>query len=676
MRRIVTFSMLVVLVVLSVSSALRVNAEAQSWECVGFQVLPDYTENMLPTLNVSSLNKIRYGFRGSTVKVAFFVRDNYLTPEGNPIEGGGGLPAFYVDFGFFENNVDNIINATAGAGLNSKGTEQDPFLKAIKMTNSNIYQLTIEFDPEEYTYGIAPTSSYAPDEPEDFKFELKLLSNDRLVQCLEKIDSAVTKTQFSIPVPSEISYQDVLFNATAVNQFLSYDCASIKSDTGLRDTWRVAKGAAERAKERYYFSCDENGKYIDTGCKSLVGYTSEALDGFCKNSTTPGTKSCNLCLVEIKDTSFAEHGEICGVANCTCKSDYYYNFSANNIPNFTKDPRTVLVRCLASTLSLPGSGIYDKINRSDSVTIATRSQVKCVVGAAECDPTGNPVEPDGIGSSVFSCKADGTEEFGIKYGSCVNTSCGIAADKLVEENASCTTAVNLSGEDDKALCVKLSQNNSTTGGCISNKELVSALKYTGIYKDLILKVEIDRARLAIMAEDGLTPVPVIIPVDPAVNISPAAGPCNCPGLRPLCLNGGVFSPDALADKTSSEIKSELNDNSFIALSADEKAAAVSCFTCVGAGNTWTDSFGCISTTVAGLFTSLLRIALGVIGGIILIRLIALGYQYAFSSEKMKLEEAVKNVLAILGSLLIVLFSVVILRIIGVNILDVVPPGFF
>lgn len=161
---------------------------------------------------------------------------------------------------------------------------------------------------------------------------------------------------------------------------------------------------------------------------------------------------------------------------------------------------------------------------------------------------------------------------------------------------------------------------------------------------------------------------------PPQEVSPAAGPCNCGGLRRLCIKDGVFDPTALNAESLGFITGRVN--SFNDLNAEEKANSISCYTCITQGNTWTSSFGCVNTTISGLFTTILRLALGVSGGIVLIRLIVLGYQYAFSKEKMKLEDASKNVVATLGGLLLILFSVVILRIIGVNILDVVPPGFF
>lgn len=153
-------------------------------------------------------------------------------------------------------------------------------------------------------------------------------------------------------------------------------------------------------------------------------------------------------------------------------------------------------------------------------------------------------------------------------------------------------------------------------------------------------------------------------VDPGGNggltVTPTNGVCNCPGasITPVC------------DPANPQIQDERNNEPGL------RDRFFACVRCVGANNTWTDSLGCVETTASGLFTRILQIALGVVGGITLLRLIILGYQYNFSDKKADIKTAAKDVIATLGGLLLILFSVVLLRIIGVNILDIVPPGFF
>lgn len=145
-----------------------------------------------------------------------------------------------------------------------------------------------------------------------------------------------------------------------------------------------------------------------------------------------------------------------------------------------------------------------------------------------------------------------------------------------------------------------------------------------------------------------------------LTVTPTNGVCNCPGASktPAC------------DPANPQIQDERNNEPGL------RDRFFACVRCVGANNTWTDSLGCVETTASGLFTRILQIALGVVGGITLLRLIILGYQYNFSDKKADIKTAAKDVIATLGGLLLILFSVVLLRIIGVNILDIVPPGFF
>lgn len=99
-----------------------------------------------------------------------------------------------------------------------------------------------------------------------------------------------------------------------------------------------------------------------------------------------------------------------------------------------------------------------------------------------------------------------------------------------------------------------------------------------------------------------------------------------------------------------------------------------CELCINLGGIWT-ALGCIGTTPQAVFGALIRIALGTLGGVALIRLIILGFQYQSGQEE-KIKEARNGVFSTLGAILLVLFSVLILQIIGTNILDIVPEGFF
>jgi len=87
--------------------------------------------------------------------------------------------------------------------------------------------------------------------------------------------------------------------------------------------------------------------------------------------------------------------------------------------------------------------------------------------------------------------------------------------------------------------------------------------------------------------------------------------------------------------------------------------------------------GCIDTTPIGVITGLIRIALGIFGGLALLQMIQIGiiYQLGESSGNQKrLEEARQRLISIFTGILILIFSTLIFRILGVNVLDILPSG--
>ncbi len=85
------------------------------------------------------------------------------------------------------------------------------------------------------------------------------------------------------------------------------------------------------------------------------------------------------------------------------------------------------------------------------------------------------------------------------------------------------------------------------------------------------------------------------------------------------------------------------------------------------------AIGCIDTTPIGIITGLIRIAFGVMGGVALVQLIIAGVYYQMGDEA-KIKEARDKVIATLTGIAVLVFSVLILRIIGINVLDILPPG--
>ncbi|MDQ6985796.1 MAG: hypothetical protein Q9M91_06520 [Candidatus Dojkabacteria bacterium] len=97
-----------------------------------------------------------------------------------------------------------------------------------------------------------------------------------------------------------------------------------------------------------------------------------------------------------------------------------------------------------------------------------------------------------------------------------------------------------------------------------------------------------------------------------------------------------------------------------------------CNNCIIQGGIWI-VIGCLDVTPLGLVTGMIRIAFGVMGGVALIQLILAGLMYQ-SGQEAKIVEAREKFFATLAGLAVLVFSVVILRIIGINVLDVIPDG--
>jgi len=108
------------------------------------------------------------------------------------------------------------------------------------------------------------------------------------------------------------------------------------------------------------------------------------------------------------------------------------------------------------------------------------------------------------------------------------------------------------------------------------------------------------------------------------------------------------------------------------LSADSQENKDFIKNCTAGGGIPT-AIGCVDASPLGIITGLIRIALGVVGGIALLQLILVGIQYQ-RGEEAEIKKARDRLFATLTGVAVLVFSVLILRILGVNILDVIPAG--
>lgn len=106
---------------------------------------------------------------------------------------------------------------------------------------------------------------------------------------------------------------------------------------------------------------------------------------------------------------------------------------------------------------------------------------------------------------------------------------------------------------------------------------------------------------------------------------------------------------------------------------DEFCFSQECLDCIGEKGSWT-ALGCIPTEPEAFTKFLLGFAIGIGGGIAFLLMIFGGLQIIFSGGNPDKVKAGKEIItAALGGLLLIIFSVFILKIIGVDILQI--PGF-
>ncbi len=107
-------------------------------------------------------------------------------------------------------------------------------------------------------------------------------------------------------------------------------------------------------------------------------------------------------------------------------------------------------------------------------------------------------------------------------------------------------------------------------------------------------------------------------------------------------------------------------------SQTDAANKASCLTCVSRGGLWV-AIGCVDPSPLGIITGLIRISFGIMSGVALIQLIRAGIHYQTGDEA-NIKKAREEVVATIIGIAVLAFSVLILRILGVNILDVLPAG--
>lgn len=98
-----------------------------------------------------------------------------------------------------------------------------------------------------------------------------------------------------------------------------------------------------------------------------------------------------------------------------------------------------------------------------------------------------------------------------------------------------------------------------------------------------------------------------------------------------------------------------------------------CEQCVGQGGIWI-AIGCVDPSPVGILTRIVQTGIGVMGGVALVQLIYAGIMYQ-SGVQERIAKARQSVMSTLIGLAVLVFSILILQVIGVNVLDITSAGF-
>lgn len=149
---------------------------------------------------------------------------------------------------------------------------------------------------------------------------------------------------------------------------------------------------------------------------------------------------------------------------------------------------------------------------------------------------------------------------------------------------------------------------------------------------------------------------------PGELIETFAGNSAKPGYVGFCFGGTLDKRPLINGSVTDSLEYYLTD-------AANKPALASC---KASGGIYT-AIGCVDPSPIGLITGLIRISLGVVGGIALLQMVYIGIMYQLGDEG-KIKEARSRLIATITGVAVLIFSILILRIIGVNVLDILPAG--
>ena len=169
----------------------------------------------------------------------------------------------------------------------------------------------------------------------------------------------------------------------------------------------------------------------------------------------------------------------------------------------------------------------------------------------------------------------------------------------------------------------------------------------------------------------------IVPAPPSRFIEKCDGNLSCANCVARQQGGGVFSSYQDAADAEFEYNKKVDEWKQARLDGGtyETAPTTKEYQFVYTGYIYT-SLGCIDTTDNGLITRVVQIALGIIGGVILVRFLQAGMKLQGGGSPEDQAEAVEIITSAIVALLLFVMSMIVLRFIGFDVFQIFGPGTF
>jgi len=157
-----------------------------------------------------------------------------------------------------------------------------------------------------------------------------------------------------------------------------------------------------------------------------------------------------------------------------------------------------------------------------------------------------------------------------------------------------------------------------------------------------------------------------------ISSSVLASGCKNPAQKPYSTSRGTLCASS-QEQANSLVAGAKWTSLKICEQMAEQAKKAECTACASKSGVWT-AIGCIETTQEGIVGSVVKLGLGVGGGVVLLMILGASFKLSTSKGDPKAtDEAKEMITSAIGGLLFIIFAMVLVRTIGIDILKI--PGF-